>query len=128
MKYWILYLVVFVVACTGPKYTSDYVQTSILGTWSIGTDSTPSVFRFVRTDTFEILRRGFMFNNDGSLDIYGPWGCQMPPFYKKSRGNWHVDNKGRIVVNVLGLSQATAHWEIVSLKPDELRFTTDLVL
>jgi hypothetical protein len=128
MKYWLIYFVIGAAACTSPRYTSDYVQTSILGTWSLDTDSNPSVFRFVRTDTFETLRRGFRFHNDGSLDMYGPWGCQMPPNYRQSRGSWAVDNKGRIVVNVQYFTRATAHWEIISLKPDELRFTTDLVL
>jgi hypothetical protein len=124
----ICFFLILALGCSHHKYTNSYIESSIIGTWSIVEDSEPSVFRFVRTDSFETLRRGFHFFSDGSLTQYGPWGCQMPPYFKTSNGRWEVDKEGRVVIHITQLGNASAHWTIVSLKRNELRFTTDLVL
>ena len=129
MRYALFFLGFMVlVGCRSHSYTNEYVHNSIVGTWSIGTDSMPKVFRFVRTDTFQKHRRGFVFYGDGRLDYYGPWGCQTPPNFRDYKGSWEVDKRGRIVIDIYMFPDTEVHWEIVTLKPKLLRFTTDVVL
>jgi hypothetical protein len=128
MRYWWILLIGAAVACTSTKYTTRELEESIVGTWTLVSDSAGNTLRLVRAASFSKNTRGYKFNADGSVIIYGPWGCQMPPNFRESPAVWSVDKKGRIVIEARSFIQGTAHWKIVSLKDDEMRYTTDLIL
>ena len=128
MKYVLVLTVFTLLACRSLTYPPEEVQSSIVGTWSMVSDSEPHVFRMVKADSFTTFVRGFQFHEDGKLVIYGPWGCQMPPSFREYSGTWRVDKKGNVVVSAFAFSHVQAHWKILSLSSNELRYITDLVL
>ena len=99
MKYVLVLTVFTLLACRSLTYPPEEVQSSIVGTWSMVSDSEPHVFRMVKADSFTTFVRGFQFHEDGKLVIYGPWGCQMPPSFREYSGTWRVDKKGNVTTN-----------------------------
>jgi hypothetical protein len=121
-------MVIFVVACKSPQFAAEYVETTIIGTWTQAHDSTNRAFRFVRADTFTKFSKGFTFYEDGSLTMYLPWGCQSPPSFREMPAKWEINKKGEIVIYHSLLPGDPVYLEVLSLTNEELRYWPSKIL
>lgn len=128
MKYVLISLIVFAVSCKSPRYTPQYVETTILGTWTQAQDTINKAFRFERADTLIKFSKGFTFYKNGDLIMYLPWGCQSPPSFREMKAKWEVNKKGQLVIDYPLLLGGPVCLKIQSLTNKELIYNSSVIL
>jgi len=123
MKYILILLVAWgISACASQKMTQAEIEKILIGQWQEKESADKSSFRFVRSSEIIADIKSLHFKEDGSVELYFPFGCQMPPFFKTSTAKWRVLSTDKIEIDHSYPGAEPEKWQILKLNRSEFRF------
>jgi hypothetical protein len=123
MKYiLILILALGVSACASQKMTQAEIAKILIGKWQEKESADKNSFSFMRSNEIKANIKSLHFREDGKVEMYFPFGCQMPPFFKTSIAKWRMLGTDRIEIDHLYPESEPEKWQIVKLNRTEFRF------
>ncbi len=123
MKNYLIALIALALSsCHTYEPSLSSTRSILVGRWQEKKSSDQESLRFKRSDSHRLNIKSLHFKANGELELYFPFGCQMPPYYQTTLAQWKVLDHNTIEVDRGFPGEKAQKWHIVKLRKNEFRF------